>query len=75
MAAVETGVDDRNTYGIEHRQVGRERVERVVLREVVLLRRERVAREEPAAYGQGCGRRRQKERQGREYRCLHGVLT
>ena len=75
VAAVEPRVDDRHAHGIEHRQVGLERVERVVLRQVVLLRREWVAREEPAAYGQGCGGRRQEERQGREYRCLHGVVT
>src|SRR5262249_61506259 len=57
MAAVETRVDDRDTYGAEHGQLRPERVERVVLAEIVLPRRERVVRGEARPCRRRFGRR------------------
>src|SRR5262249_14116370 len=52
VRAVEAGVDDRDTYGVERRQGVTERVEGVVLCEVVLPRRKRIRR----CVGRPCAR-------------------
>ena len=67
MIATRTGFSDRKLL--------REGVEGVVLSQVVLLRRERVGRDEPGAKRHRSSGRRQSERQGRESRCLHEVVT
>jgi len=56
-------------------QLGRESVEGVILRQVVLLRREGVARDEAGAKGNRRSGRRQRKRQDRNCSCLHEVET
>ena len=68
MAAVEARVDDRHADRVDDGEVGAERVERMVLPEVVLPRDEWVARREAQVRGQCVRRRRQHERERRN-RC------
>ena len=75
MTAVDARVDDRHPDRVHDRKVCRESVEGVVLREVVLLWREGVGRDEARAEGQRGSGRRQGERQDRKSGCLHEVET
>ena len=55
MAAVEPRVDDGDANRVEHGQLGRKSVERMVLRQVVLPRSERIGRREARLQRQGKG--------------------
>ena len=61
--------------GLTHRQLRPEGVEGVVLGEVVLPRRERVARKESCAEGHGRGGRCEHNRQRCDRQDLHEVVT
>ena len=75
MTAVDPGVDDGYADRIHDGKVTREGVEGVILCEVVLLRREGVARGEACVKGHRSGGRRKCERQDRKSGCLHEVET
>ena len=75
MAAVEAGVYDRDADGVDDGQLRAERVERVILPEVVLVRHEWIRRREARADREGVRRRRQHERERHGYGCPHWFET
>jgi hypothetical protein len=75
VAPVDPRVDDRDADRVNDGKLGRERVEGVILRQVVLLRREGIVRDEAGTKGNRNSGRRQRKRQDRNCSCLHEVET